>query len=56
MAQVQCISCGWQGNLDELEVKYMPNPKELGDVVPEARCPECGKPNLADINEDLVLA
>jgi len=50
MAQVKCADCGWEGNLDELEVKYHLNPHKLGDVIPEGICPECGNFNLEDID------
>lgn len=51
MAQVTCGNCGWEGNLDELAVNYVPNPKELGDVVPEVRCPKCSSHSLIDTDD-----
>ena len=53
MAQILCESCGWQGDLDDLAVEYHLNPKEPGDVIPEGICPECGNPNLRDIDNEI---
>ena len=36
-----CGRCGWEGTADELKTVYVPNPKDPGDVIPEAGCPEC---------------
>uniref|UniRef100_A0A6H1ZQV2 Uncharacterized protein n=1 Tax=viral metagenome TaxID=1070528 RepID=A0A6H1ZQV2_9ZZZZ len=53
MAQVQCKDCGWQGDMDDMVVRYLDNPKESGDVVPEVACPKCGSVWLEDIDNGI---
>jgi len=37
----KCHRCDWEGTLGELKPVYLPNPREPGDVTPEACCPNC---------------
>ena len=55
MAQVRCKGCGWQGELDDLVVKYHLNLEEPGDIIPEGVCPECGNPNWEDMEDEYAV-
>jgi hypothetical protein len=42
MPQVKCLTCGCICEILDQKVKYIPNPDDPTDVIPEPSCPKCG--------------
>ena len=50
--EVHCGRCHWWGMINQMKAIYKPNPKKIGDIVPELGCPMCLSDQWLEYKED----